>query len=107
MIATRSPTEIPAATNPFAVARISTSNSCAVIGCQPSPSGREIVIRSGSVLARLAMRSVRFPVVAAGIMAGVETRFMALTLYGQDWKREDSFQIIDSLRPCPRKVLPR
>ena len=107
MIATRSPTAIPAATKPFAVARISTSNSFAVIGCHPSPSGREIVIRSGSVLARSAMRSVRFPVVAAGIMAGVETRFMALTLYGRCQKWEDAFQIIDSLRPCLRKVLPR
>ena len=66
MIATRSPTLMPAATKPLAVARTSASTSRAVTGDQPSPSGRDMITRSGSNHARCAMSSVRFPSVAAG-----------------------------------------
>jgi len=72
MIATRSPISTPDAINPFAVARISASNSRAVTGCQPSPRGLETIIRSGSNHARSATKLVRFPAVAAGSSAGAK-----------------------------------
>ena len=72
MIATRSPTFIPAAINPFAVAFTSASNSFAVTLCHPSPSGRESIMRSGSNQARSETRLVRFPAVAVGTIAGIE-----------------------------------
>ena len=71
---------MPAATNPFAVARTSASNSLAVTLCQPSPSGRESMMRSGSNHARSDTRFVRFPALAIGTMAGIEISFMRLTL---------------------------
>ena len=80
MIATRSPMFIPAATRPFAVARTSDSNSFAVTLCQPSPSARESMMRSGSNHARSDTRFVRFPALAIGTRAGTEISFMCLTL---------------------------
>ena len=62
----------PAAINPLAVAFTSASNSFAVTLCQPSPSGRESIMRSGSNHARSETRFVRFPALAAGTMAGTE-----------------------------------
>ena len=80
MIATRSPIEIPEATRPFAAERISNSNSLALTLCQPSPSGRETMMRLGSTLARSAIYLVRFPEVAMGARGGIFISFMALTL---------------------------
>ena len=116
MMATRSPIAIPAATRPLAVARISSSTCRAVSGCHPSPRGRDIVMRSGSNHARSEMRLVRFPAVAAGIMAGLVTSFMSLTLAGEMGKREDSRarlmeggsrRRLVALRPCPRRAFPQ
>ncbi|CAB4634157.1 unannotated protein [freshwater metagenome] len=67
---------MPLAINPLAVARISSSTSFAVTGCHPSPSGRDIVTRSGSNHARSVIRFVRFPAVEAGTSAGTVISFM-------------------------------
>ena len=80
MIATRSPIFIPAAINPFALARTSASNSLAVTLCHPSPRGRDSTTRSGSNQARSDTRLVRFPALAIGTMAGIEISFIRLTL---------------------------
>ena len=80
MMATRSPICMPAAIKPLAVARTSSSTSRAVTLCHPSPSGRDMVMRSGSNQARSAIRFVRLPAVAEGTRAGVVTSFMGLTL---------------------------
>ena len=77
MIAMRSPIWTPAAINPLAVARTSSSTSRAVTGCQPSPSGRDMVMRSGSNKARSAIKFVRFPAAAAGTSGGIEISFIA------------------------------
>ena len=76
MMATRSPIWMPAAIKPLAAPRTSASNSRAVTGCQPSPNGRESMMRSGSNQARSAIKLVRFPAVAAGTRAGVVISFM-------------------------------
>jgi len=80
IIATRSPNPIPDAIRPLAVARISASNSRALTGCQPSPSGRETKIRSGSNQALSATKLVRFPWVAFGSRAGMKYSLMGAKL---------------------------
>ena len=80
MIATRSPALIPEAINPFATERISSSNSLAVTGCQPSPNGRDATMRSGSNQARSEIKLVKLPAAAGGIIAGIDISFMAPTL---------------------------
>ena len=77
MIATRSPIEIPDAINPLATDLISASYSFAVTACQPSPKGRETTTRSGSNHARSAIRLVRFPAEAGGIIDGMVISFIA------------------------------
>jgi hypothetical protein len=76
MIATRSPTLIPEAIKPLATDLISSSYAFAVTACQPSPSGRETITRSGSKWARSAIKFVRFPAAAGGIIELMVTSFM-------------------------------
>ena len=80
MIATRSPPLTPEAIKPLATARISSSNSFAVTGCQPSPNGRDATTRSGSNHARSEIKFVKLPSAAGGIIAGIDISFMSHTL---------------------------
>ncbi|CAB4812176.1 unannotated protein [freshwater metagenome] len=80
MIATRSPIFTLDAIKPLATERISSSNSLAVTGCQPSPSGREATMRSGSNQARSEIKLVRFPAAAGGIIDGMVISFICPTL---------------------------
>ena len=80
MIATRSPTLIPDAIKPLATALISSSYAFAVTACQPSPSGRETITRSGSKWARSAIKFVKLPAAAGGIIELTVTSFMGGTL---------------------------
>ena len=76
IIATRSPIFTPDAIKPLATDLISSSNSLAVTGCQPSPSGREATMRSGSNQARSEIKFVKLPATAGGMIAGIVISFI-------------------------------